>query len=195
MHYTCGPQTHFLLSSAPVAHERTCALLKRVDMSAISSDDDSQTVHELNELLSRSSVAIQRVVRNPIAQQHLDIGANILHDIRNAVTLLEISSDFHKSLRKVDQKWVPKGAIEFVRDCCNQRYKEYDVEGIFFRQAGTWALESILPSLPSYKSCQSTSLRTWQEDSRRQSSIPLCQHILPITTRLAVRFPILRCSQ
>lgn len=101
-------------------------------MAAIQSGDEVNNLQNVCELTSK---ALRHAVQAAGALQHSPLLESI-NTLRHSITIFEASSSFHQTLSKVDKNWIPKGAIEKVlRACCNQRYKENDIEGIFFRLA------------------------------------------------------------
>jgi hypothetical protein len=60
-----------------------------------------------------------------------------LQALQDAIKLHEIFSSFQKVLEKVDISWLPKGRIEdVVQACVDRRYKDHDIERIFYERGG-----------------------------------------------------------
>jgi hypothetical protein len=71
------------------------------------------------------------------AEQHLHLETK-LKNVQNVITLYELIISFREALKKSGEskdfkRWIPKGFIELViQACCNQKYKDHDIERIFY---------------------------------------------------------------
>jgi hypothetical protein len=71
---------------------------------------------------------------NASAEQQSELEPN-LKDLQSVLTLYELISAIRMGLKKTKSldMWFPKGHIEqIVRACCNQRYREHDIECILY---------------------------------------------------------------
>jgi hypothetical protein len=84
---------------------------------------------------AKSKGLLLHAFRNGSVEQQSRLAPNI-KDLQNLLTLYEIIFSVRKALdetRESLKNWIPKGHIELiVRACCNQQYKEHDVEHIFY---------------------------------------------------------------
>ena len=106
-------------------------------MKATQADSISEaTLQELCDHITKTDGSFLHAFHDATPEQHSRLEAK-LHDFQHILTLYEILSSFRKAIkeaRELLKKWVPKGLIEQVLQACyNERYKEDDIEYIFYK--------------------------------------------------------------
>jgi len=87
---------------------------------------------ELRILVTKTKASLQHGFRTDTLERCYRLEPEI-QDLQDVIKLRQIFSSFRKPLMQVDKTWIPKGRIEqIVRACCNQRYREHDIERIFY---------------------------------------------------------------
>lgn len=93
-------------------------------------------LHEFCYLVKVMQASLQYGFQNFTSEQRSHVMPK-LEELQNAIKPHQIFSLFQKSLKQVDRSWTPKGQIEkVVQACCDNRYKEEDIEYIFYRHGG-----------------------------------------------------------